>query len=183
VTHEGVDDRLQPLDLCVGLALGDLCIELAGLFEDERAERFNVIGQVRFHEHEAVNQSEKAPSTGNLRRNRAASAMHPAPVQTLQQSAELRGRQTHHAVLDARPLEAAGLQLLGHQAQARAVPPDQLDPVAALRPEHVDHARIGIAAVLGADQRGQRVRPLAEIHGRVATITRAPAPGPIIAWP
>jgi hypothetical protein len=56
---------------------------------------------------EALNQQSKAPSTGNLRGDRAASAMHPAPVHSLQKCAELGGRQPHEDVLDAEPLEAA----------------------------------------------------------------------------
>jgi len=47
--------------------------------------------------------------------------MHTAPVQTLEQGAQLRRRQAHHAVLDGRPLEPAGLQPLGHQTQPRKV--------------------------------------------------------------
>ena len=48
VPLQGFDDRLQTLDL----GLENLeCIKLAGLFEDERAERFDVAGKVRFHEH------------------------------------------------------------------------------------------------------------------------------------
>lgn len=48
VTLQGINDRLQALDL----SLENLeCIELASLFEDQRAERFYVFGKVRFHEH------------------------------------------------------------------------------------------------------------------------------------
>lgn len=104
---------------------------------------------------EAVNQDRKAPSTGNQRGNGTTSTMHPPLVQTFQKCAELGGRQPHHTVPNPRPLEASGLQLLGHQAQAGPVPPDQLDPIRTLRPEYVDHARIGISAVLGPDQCGQ----------------------------
>lgn len=53
VPLEGLDDRLQPLDPSIGLALGIAEIgQCAGLFEDERAQRINVIGKVRFEEHE-----------------------------------------------------------------------------------------------------------------------------------
>lgn len=64
MAHEGVDDRLKPLDLSVGLALGDgqlsdLSIfgrvrlgEHPGLLEDQHAERVIVLGQIRFGEHE-----------------------------------------------------------------------------------------------------------------------------------
>src|SRR5215210_7263157 len=102
---------------------------------------------------EALNQPITVPSTSNLWRLRPASAMHAPPVQPLQKSTELRRRQAHHPVPDARPLEATLFELLGHEAQARSVPPDQLDPVAALRPEDIDHARKRITAILGSDQR------------------------------
>ena len=81
MAHEGIDDRLQPLNLCVSLALGNRHIgKLEGLLKGERAERFDVLGRSASISMEAMNQDKKAPSTGNLRRNRAASAMHPVPV-------------------------------------------------------------------------------------------------------
>jgi hypothetical protein len=49
VTLQGVDDRLQAFDL--GPENLEY-IELAGLFEDQRTQRFNVIREVRFQEHE-----------------------------------------------------------------------------------------------------------------------------------
>jgi hypothetical protein len=61
--------------------------------------------------------------------------------------------------------ERALLQSLGHQAQARSVPPDQLDPIGTLGAEHIDHAGIWLAAILGRHQRGERVRSLPKIHG------------------
>jgi hypothetical protein len=70
---------------------------------------------------EALNQRWKAPSTGNLRRYRSAPAVHAPPVETLEQSPELRGRQAHHAVLDAWPLEAALLELLVTQVEMQAL--------------------------------------------------------------
>ena len=90
--------------------------------------------------------------------------MDAAPVQTFQKSPELGGGKPHHTVLDPRPLEAALLELLGHEAQSRAVPPDQLDPVRALRSENVNHARERIAAILSADQRRQGLGALSKIH-------------------
>ena len=52
VAHEGIDNRLQPLDLGVCVALGRRNFgELAGLLKGERTQRFNVFGKVRFHEH------------------------------------------------------------------------------------------------------------------------------------
>lgn len=49
VALEGLNDRLQAIDFCPE---DHERIELAGLFEDERAKRCNVVGNVRFHEHE-----------------------------------------------------------------------------------------------------------------------------------
>ncbi|MGE8136259.1 hypothetical protein ACQKO5_21930 [Novosphingobium subterraneum] len=49
VALQGVDDRLQAFDF----SLENLeYIELAGLFEDQRTQRFDIVGKVRFHEHE-----------------------------------------------------------------------------------------------------------------------------------
>ncbi len=60
VPLEGLEDRLQPLDARIGLALGIAEIgQCAGLFEDERAKRVNVFGKVRFHQHMEV---ESAPA-------------------------------------------------------------------------------------------------------------------------
>ena len=45
---QSLDDRLQAFHI----SLENLeRVELAGLFEDERTQRFNVVGEVRFHEH------------------------------------------------------------------------------------------------------------------------------------
>lgn len=158
VTPKSLDDRAQAFHFGVGT------LELACLFDDERAERVNVFGKVGFHEHDSSESAEESPVNGNLRCLWPASAMNAAPVQTLEKRAQLRRRQVHDAVLDAGPLEAARLELLDHQAQPRAVPPDQLDPVGALRPKDVDHAREWIAAIVCTDQRRERVRSLAKIH-------------------
>ncbi len=58
VPLQGLDDRLQAFDL----GLKNLQrIKLAGLFEDERAERFDVVGKVRFHEHGSSESAGGAP--------------------------------------------------------------------------------------------------------------------------
>lgn len=85
--------------------------------------------------------------------------MHPAPVETLQQSAKFGCRNAYHNVLDAELI-----QPLGNQAQARAIPRDQLDPVSALCSEDIDHPGIRIAAILTADECSHRVRAFAEIQ-------------------
>jgi hypothetical protein len=61
---------------------------------------------------------------------------HARPVEPLDQSRELCGRQAHDAVLDLRLVERAFLQPLGEQAQSRAIPDDHFDPVSALGAEH-----------------------------------------------
>jgi hypothetical protein len=111
-----------------------------------------------------VNPNRNAASTGQLRRLRASSGMDAAPVQTLQKSAELSRGQTHHAIMDHRPVEAAFLEPLGHQAKPRAVPPDQFYPIRLLRSEHIDYAGEGIGTERRLHQRRQRIRPLPEIH-------------------
>lgn len=49
MTHQRIDDRLQSLVLCPENLEN---IQLVGLFEDERAQRVDVIGKVRFEEHD-----------------------------------------------------------------------------------------------------------------------------------
>jgi len=71
---------------------------------------------------EAVNQEQNPASTGNLRCNRAASTVHPAPVQTLKQGTQLGCSQAHHAILDRWPLEPAGLQPLVPQSEMQGYP-------------------------------------------------------------
>jgi hypothetical protein len=66
--------------------------------------------------------------------------VHPAPIETFEKCAQLRRRQTHHAVLHARPAELAVLQTLAQQAKARAVPEDELHPVGSFRAEAIDRA-------------------------------------------
>ena len=52
VPLEGLENCLQPLDPGIGLALGIGEIgQCAGLFEDERTQRVNVIGKVGLEEH------------------------------------------------------------------------------------------------------------------------------------
>ena len=50
-----LEDRPQTFDFRIGT------LELAGLFEDERAERVNIIRQVRFHEHGSSESAEERP--------------------------------------------------------------------------------------------------------------------------
>lgn len=120
-----------------------------------------------------MNQSLRTPSSGNLGRDRAASAVHAAPVQTLEQSSQLCGCEAHHTLLDPGPPEGALLEPLGHQAKACSVPPDQLDPVCALGAEHIDHAGIsgracgsGPQAMLGPAMSEGLLRGLSHSDGR-----------------
>ena len=106
-----------------------------------------------------------------------------APVQFIEQSTELRHRQPHHSVLNAWPTEAALFESFGHQAEARAVPPDQLYPVRSFGAEHINNAGKRIAPILSLDERGERVRAFTKIHGLVAISTLASVDGPITALP
>ena len=59
MTHERIDDRLEPLDLRIGLAFRECQICGSGTFgcyqadlsQRERTERFDVLGKVRIDEH------------------------------------------------------------------------------------------------------------------------------------
>ncbi len=109
MAHEAVDDRLQPLDLPVGLSLGGRELgELPCLLKGGRASRFNIVGKVGFDEHGSsesvaespVNRQSVARSDG-ARHARAAS---PDPTA---------GRQVGRpSVASHRPAYKASLELL-----------------------------------------------------------------------
>src|SRR5271154_7444771 len=71
----------------------------------------------------------------------------------------------HHAVLTVRPAERAILKSLGEQADARAVPEDQLHPIRSLGAEYIDGAGERIGLHLLAHQRRQALGALAEVYG------------------
>ena len=50
------------------------------------------------------------------------------PIEPFQERRELRGRQSHHAILDLGPAEFAVFQALGHQAKPGLVPEQELHP-------------------------------------------------------
>src|SRR5271156_3609425 len=91
-------------------------------------------------------------------------AMPSPPVESFQQRRQLRGGQVHDAVLRVRPAERAILKPLGEQADAGAVPEDQLHPIRALGAEHIDGAAKRIGPHLLAYQRGQALGALAEVY-------------------
>jgi hypothetical protein len=68
-----------------------------------------------------------------------------APVDPFEQIAELSGRDHHHALLRQRPHEASLLEALGVERGAQPVVPEYLDQLAALAPEDVKIAGIGVA--------------------------------------
>jgi len=98
VPLEGLEDRLQALDPGIGLALGIGEIgQCAGLFEDERTQRVNVIGKVRFHQHMQVEsvcahpvKRQSAVRSDGVRRARGASPDLPAKRPVGQRSAASR---------------------------------------------------------------------------------------------
>lgn len=55
---ECFDERLEALNF--GLCTLDR-IDLARPFEDERAQHFNIVGKVRFHEHAGSESTEESP--------------------------------------------------------------------------------------------------------------------------
>src|SRR5579863_5645180 len=86
------------------------------------------------------------------------------PVEALHKRRQLRSRQPHHAVLDARPTKLAAFQTLRQKAEAGAVPPQELHPVGALGPEYIDSARERVSAECLLHQRSEAVGLLAEVH-------------------
>src|SRR6202047_3540361 len=97
------------------------------------------------------------------RRYRLAHLMHAPPVHAFQQRRQLRRRQSHYTILDLRPAEDTVLEPLGEQAQARAIPEHQLDPIRTLCTEHIYSARERIGRHDLANQRGQTLGALAEV--------------------
>src|SRR5262249_22978023 len=82
--------------------------------------------------------SEAPRSLGCLRRPHPAH-VNARPVEPLQKRRELGRRQSHHAVLDRRPSEAAVLQSLRHQHEPGLVPEQELYSVGALGSEHINY--------------------------------------------
>src|SRR5215472_4727539 len=88
---------------------------------------------------------------------------HPRPVQSFQQQPELRGAQANHPILHRRPHKAPVLQALVEQAQTRAVPGQDLDPISPLAAKHKQIAGERVLAQRLLDQGRQAVQPIAEI--------------------
>lgn len=103
--------------------------------------------------------------TDSLRRSRCPhpSPIDTAPIQTFEQSFELRFREPHHAVADGGPGELTALKPLVGQHQARSIPDQDLDPVGTLRSEHDCDPGMGLQPELFLDIGGQPVMALSEI--------------------
>jgi len=84
-----------------------------------------------------------------------------SPINPLKQHRQLCPAQHHHTLLSPRPDESATLQALGKQAQPVAIPPQQLDEIAAAaaKAKHVTRERILPEYCLRL--RRQAVEPLA----------------------
>src|SRR5579872_2278150 len=102
-------------------------------------------------------------SARQLRRDRFLGLANAAPIEPLEQSRELRSRQSHHAVFYLWPAELAILEPFGEQADSRAVPEHQLHPIGAFGAEDVDRAveRVGLHDL--AHQRRQTFHSFAEV--------------------
>lgn len=61
----------------------------------------------------------------------------PFPIQAVEQRHELGMVELHPSGPDPRPAERGFLEPLGKEADPAAIPPDNLDPVRPLSPEHV----------------------------------------------
>src|SRR3954469_3012751 len=102
-------------------------------------------------------------SAWNSRHRDLPRRVHPLPIEPFEQGGELGCGQPHHPVLDLRPAELALFQPLGDENYAGAVPEDQLDPVGAFGPEHIDCARERVGAHRLTHESRQAVHPLAEV--------------------
>src|SRR3954469_3134195 len=102
-------------------------------------------------------------SAWNSRHRNLPRRVHPFPIQPFEQGGEFGCGQPHDPVLDLGPAELALFQPLGDENHARAIPEDQLDPVAAFGPEHVNRARERVGAHRLTHERRQAIGPFAEV--------------------
>lgn len=109
--------------------------------------------------------------------------MHAFPIESLEQSRELRGRQMHRAVLHSGPMELAILKPLGDQAYATAIPEYQFDAVGSLGPEHIDVPENGSAPISAFTNAANPSAPLRKSTGLVAIMTFTAPDGPITTMP
>ena len=173
----GATSKTMPLQF-----LDDLtqALVLDPLGDQHRLQRSRIFGQrFNWRAHEAIEShlawlcesSQRAFARQNLerssrlqRRRRLACLMHPAPIEAFHQRRELRRGQPDHSIVDLRPAERAVFQPLGKQTHACAIPVDQLHPIGALRPEHIDGPRERVGPHRLAYQRGQALGAFAEVH-------------------
>ena len=113
-------------------------------------ERLDIIGQCLGGDGHGPRRTDSPPSTANLLRpespcrTRSPGALGMAPVNRLQQIAELRRRDRHDAAGRRRSDEPATLEALGIERQSKPVVPEDLDQVAAASPEDVEITGIGV---------------------------------------
>ena len=85
------------------------------------------------------------------------------PVQALEQSGRLCGRQTHDPVFDPWPAKRRVVEPLVDQDQAGAIPNQNLDPVGAFRPEDEGRAAKGIEPQHLLHERRKPIQAFAEV--------------------
>src|SRR5438552_4930955 len=117
------------------------------------------------HAASIVNLSRCAAASLRGTRSNNLMALHARPLASFEQCGELHRRQLHHPVFDRRPAELRTFQPLRHQADARAVPPQQLHPVHPLGTEHIDRAAEWIGSERRLHNGGEAVGLFAEVHG------------------
>jgi hypothetical protein len=103
-----------------------------------------------------------AASSADARRPCSGRAANPCPIHALDEGRKLGNGHMDRSRHELRPAETICLQSLGEQAQARAVPPDNLHAIGALGSKDVKGAPEGIAASV-AHERRQPVRAFAKI--------------------
>ena len=80
----------------------------------------------------------------------------------LDESHQLRRRKANRGLCQLRPMKAVSLEAFREQAESRAVPPQDFDPIGGLDPEHEQGAveRIGASVT---HERRQPIGPFAEV--------------------
>jgi hypothetical protein len=88
---------------------------------------------------------------------------HAGPFHALDQRRQLCCREAGGSILDPGPAESALLQPFRKETETRAVPPNQLDSVRSLHPEHEHRAREWIVLQVLLHQCREPVHPFAEV--------------------
>ena len=146
----------------------DFC-KLHSACQDQTLQRLDVVGQSPIGDDHGRRRTDSSPSVANLLRpespcrTRSPGPLWMAPIDGLQQIAELRRRDRHDAGGRRRPDEPAPLEALGIERQAKPIVPKNFDQVTAASPEDVKITSMGVATKRFLDLQRQPVHAAAHV--------------------